>query len=221
MEDTGYELRFMKDVYAPNATCARPLRAMNRILYCHSGSFETLDGDRIGPDQAWYGAQAVIVRAGGDGAEIWRWELTTQDTASALELGAGIESRLDLVEPVTTIENAHRWLMRCDSVKFPPKGCAFTHTHQGPGIRVLREGKIRIDADQDSHHYGPGDAWFEAGPDPVFAQAAEQGCTCFVRVMILPSELKGKSSIRYVNDEDQDKPKSQRYKGYVDEFIEH
>jgi len=39
--------------------------------------------------------------------------------------------------------------------------------------------------------------------------------------MILPRELKGKSSIHYVNAEDREKLKSQRYKGYIDEFIEH
>ena len=38
--------------------------------------------------------------------------------------------------------------------------------------------------------------------------------------MILPAALKGKSSIRYVNPEDLDKPKSQQYTVFVDEFIE-
>jgi hypothetical protein len=38
--------------------------------------------------------------------------------------------------------------------------------------------------------------------------------------MILPASFKGKSSIAYVNPEDQAKPKSQVYKGYVDELIE-
>jgi hypothetical protein len=34
--------------------------------------------------------------------------------------------------------------------------------------------------------------------------------------MVLPARLKGLSSIAYVNPEDRDKPKSQRYKVYVD-----
>jgi hypothetical protein len=38
--------------------------------------------------------------------------------------------------------------------------------------------------------------------------------------MILPRELKGKSSIRYVKPEDADKPKLQIYRVFVDEFIE-
>ena len=30
------------------------------------------------------------------------------------------------------------WLVRCDRVDFPPGGIAYTHTHPGPGLRVLR-----------------------------------------------------------------------------------
>jgi hypothetical protein len=40
-----------------------------------------------------------------------------------------------------------------------------------------------------------------------------------MRVMVLPARLKGQSSIAYVNAEDRDKPKSQRYKMYVDATI--
>ena len=36
-------------------------------------------------------------------------------------------------------------LLRGDSVAFPPGGCAYLHRHQGPGIRCLLEGGIRID----------------------------------------------------------------------------
>jgi hypothetical protein len=67
-----------------------------------------------------------------------------------------------------------------------------------------------------STHYAPGDAWYEAGPDPVFAQAASDGPTRFVRVLILPCDLLGKSSIQYVNEADKTKPRSQEYKIFVD-----
>jgi len=49
----------------------------------------------------------------------------------------------------------------------------------------------------------------------VFAQAADRA-TRFIRVMILPRALLGKSSIAYVNEEDKARPKSQQYKIYVD-----
>jgi hypothetical protein len=51
----------------------------------------------------------------------------------------------------------------------------------------------------------------------VYAAASETDETAFVRCMVLPAELLGRSSIAYVRAEDRDKPKRQRYTGYVDE----
>jgi quercetin dioxygenase-like cupin family protein len=108
-------------------------------------------------------------------------------------------------------------LIRCDRVDFPPGGVAYLHTHQGPGVRVLLRGSIRIDTEGTSTEYGPFQAWFEPGPDPVFAAASETEPTAFVRCMLLPAPLRGQSSIRYVRDEDASKPKSQQYTVFVDE----
>jgi quercetin dioxygenase-like cupin family protein len=108
-------------------------------------------------------------------------------------------------------------LIRCDRVDFPPGGVAYLHTHQGPGIRVLLHGSIRIDTSGRSHHYGPLEAWFEPGPEPVFAAASESEPTAFVRCMVLPARLRGKSSISYVRAEDAEKPKPQTYTVFVDE----
>jgi quercetin dioxygenase-like cupin family protein len=110
-------------------------------------------------------------------------------------------------------------LIRLDTVSFPPGGVAYLHVHQGPGIRVLLEGEIRIDTDGQSHSYGPLEAWFESGPVPVFAAASESVPTAFVRCMVLPAELKGKRSLHYVRDEDADKPKLQEYRLFVDELL--
>lgn len=112
-------------------------------------------------------------------------------------------------------------LIRCDRVEFPPGGVAYLHTHQGPGIRVLLHGSIRIDTAGRSHRYGPLQAWFEPGPEPVFAAASETEPTVFVRCMVLPEHLRGKSSIRYARDEDAAKPKPQKYTVFVDERLEH
>jgi hypothetical protein len=110
--------------------------------------------------------------------------------------------------------------MRGDSVAFPPAGCAFKHNHQGPGIRCVIEGGIRIDTHGRSTSYGVGGAWYESGPDTVFAQGAADRPTRFIRVMILPRALIGQSSIHYVNEDDKAKPKSQSYKIYADAPIE-
>ncbi len=82
---------------------------------------------------------------------------------------------------------------------------------------MLLKGEIRIDTAGQSHVYGPLEAWFEAGPVPVFAAASESASTAFVRCMVLPAELLGKRSLRYVRDEDADKPKLQEYRIFVDE----
>ena len=107
-------------------------------------------------------------------------------------------------------------ILRGDSVGFPPGGCAYLHRHQGPGIRCLIEGGIRIDTHGRSTSYGPGGAWYESGPDAVFAQAAADRPSRFIRVMILPRELIGKSSIQYVNEDDKTKPRVQQYKIFAD-----
>ena len=112
-------------------------------------------------------------------------------------------------------------LIRCDRVDFPPGGVAYLHTHQGPGIRVLLHGSIRIDTAGTSNRYGPLEAWFEPGPEPVFAAASETEPTAFVRCMVLPGRLRGQSSIRYVRNEDAAKPKPQSYTVFVDEPLEH
>ena len=62
--------------------------------------------------------------------------------------------------------------MRCDRVDFEPGGIAYRHTHPGPGIRYLLFGAITIDSLGAEHTLGPGEAWFERGPDPVLATTA-------------------------------------------------
>jgi quercetin dioxygenase-like cupin family protein len=108
------------------------------------------------------------------------------------------------------------WLVRCDRVDFPPGGVAYLHTHPGPGIRVLLEGRIRIDSAGESHEYGPGEWWHESGPEPVFAAASEDEETAFVRVMLVPRELEGQRTIRYVDPADDEKPKLQRARIYFE-----
>ena len=94
--------------------------------------------------------------------------------------------------------------MRNDSVSFPPGRCAYLDTHKGPGIRCLIDVGIRFDAERHSKSFGTVDSWFEAGPDPVFAQAANERPSRFIGVMILPISYLGKSSITHVNQADLD-----------------
>jgi hypothetical protein len=111
------------------------------------------------------------------------------------------------------------WLMRCDRVDFPPGGVAYRHTHPGPGIRCLLQGSIRIEAEGGTRTYEPFEAWFESGPEPVFAAASEREPTAFVRVMLLPAEWEGKRTIRYVDPADAGKPKTQRPTVFLEERL--
>ncbi len=45
----------------------------------------------------------------------------------------------------------------------------------------------------------PGGAWFESGREPVLARASKDEATSFVRVAILPREIRGRTSIMYVD----------------------
>jgi hypothetical protein len=141
------------------------------------------------------------------GRHLLRYEFTDEprldsQISARLELGANGE-----------------YLVRCDRVELPPQGIAYLHTHRGPGIRCLIEGRFRVEAAglaQTVERYG---AWFENGSDPVEARAVSDGPAAFVRVMVLPRDLLGQKSIQYVRDADKDRPKPQRYQVFVDEPV--
>ncbi len=204
----AWELRLVEDTLRAGAALMLPADGMHRVCYVVHGSV-SVAGESFADDSAWHGRGAATLRAGVHGAALWRFELAP--TGSAVVPAEG-RTLTKLSTPIALPSPA---LLRADSVAFPAGGCAFLHTHQGPGIRCLLEGGIRIDTDGHSTSYAPGAAWFESGPEPVFAQAAARASR-FIRVMVLPAALLGKSSIAYVRDEDRAKPKSQSYKGYVD-----
>jgi hypothetical protein len=203
-------LRLYEDVLSNNGAASLP--ALPRMIFVSHGVLVIADRT-LHDDEVWSGEGAVTFRAGAEGATLWRWELVAGD-ADGMASGSGVASREKLSARLETLPKG-ALLLRGDSVAFPPGGCAYLHRHQGPGIRCLVEGGIRIDTHGRSTSYGPGGAWYESGPDPVFAQAADRP-TRFVRVMILPRTYLGKSSVEYLNEEDKAKPKSQQYKIYTD-----
>jgi hypothetical protein len=205
-------LRLYEDVFSDSAGDVE-LPALPRLIFVVHGSV-TMAAKALGDGEAWQGSDAVTIRPGAAGATCWRWTLDHGDTGHIMA-GPGIVSREKLSARLETLPKGEL-LLRGDSVAFPPGGCAYRHTHQGPGIRCLVEGGIRIDTHGHSISYGPGGAWYEAGPEPVFAQAAMDRPSRFIRVMVLPRELLGKSSIRYVDDADKDKPRLQQYKIFAD-----
>jgi len=212
------ELRLVEDVIAAGGQLSLPNDGVHRICYVVHGEIST-DDARFRDDHAVALGHAAELTAAACGATVWRYELAPEAVPTvALAPRDGI-TREKLHQRIAW-PIADGVLVRADSVSFPPGGCAYLHTHQGPGIRCLIDGGIRIDTMGHSASYGPGAAWFESGPDPVFAQAAGDRASRFIRVMVLPATLLGRSSIAYVNDEDREKPKSQVYKSFVDQLID-
>jgi hypothetical protein len=205
-------LRLYEDVLSSDAA-AVDLPALPRMIFVAHGSVAAADRT-LRDGEAFGGETAVTLKAGGEGATLWRWEFVSGDAGAGLLSGQGTVSHEKLAARLETLPQG-KLLLRGDSVAFPAGGCAYLHRHQGPGIRCLLEGGIRIDTHGRSTSYGPGGAWYESGPDPVFAQAADRP-TRFIRVMLLPAGYLGKSSVEYLREEDKAKPKVQQYKMFVD-----
>jgi hypothetical protein len=204
-------LRLCEDVLSNGG--AMELSALPRMIFVVHGSVAV--GDRILRDEETFGGDGIVLlKAGSTGAMLWRWEFITREADFGRSPpGQGMIFHEKLAEVLATIPDG-ALLLRGDSVAFPPGGCAYLHRHQGPGIRCLIEGGIRIDTHGRSTSYGPGGAWYETGPDGVDRP------TRFVRVMILPRAYLGKSSVEYLNEADKAKPKLQSYKIFVDMPIE-
>ena len=206
-------LALYEDILSNGAELALP--ALPRMIFIVHGGVTI--ADRAFTDgEAWHGEGAATLHAGSAGATCWRFELGSAVAADGATAGA--TSRPKLCARLDTLPPGDL-LLRGDSVGFPPGGYAYLHRHQGPGIRCLLEGGIRIDTHGRSTSYGPGGAWYESGPEPVFAQAAADRASRFVRVMILPRALIGKSSIQYLNPADKEKPRVQQYKIFADAAI--
>jgi hypothetical protein len=204
-------LRLYEDVLTNDAEASWP--ALPRMMFVVHGAVAIADRT-LRDEETFSGESAVTVKAASSGATLWRWELVAEAGPGGGNTARGVVSREKLAARLETVPKG-ALLLRGDSVAFPPGGCAYLHRHQGPGIRCVIDGGIRIDTHGRSTSYGPGGAWYETGPDGVFAQAADRP-TRFIRVMILPRAYLGKSSIEYLNEEDKAKPKSQTYKIYVD-----
>ena len=204
-------LRLYEDVLPNDVQASLP--ALPRMIFVVHGALAVAERT-LGGGEAFGGEEAVSLKAASSGATLWRWELAAAASGTGVISAPGAASREKLSAPLETLPQG-ALLLRGDSVAFPAGGCAYRHRHQGPGIRCLLEGGLRIDTHGRSTSYGPGGAWYESGPEPVFAQAADRPSR-FIRVMILPLAYLGKSSVEYLNAEDQAKPKAQQYKIFAD-----
>ena len=165
---------------------------------------------------AWHGTDEIVLMADAP-AVVLRFELLRgrADRCDA----RGNDSRR-LMEHAIDLDPARAWLMRCDRVDFAPGGVALPHGHKGGGIRCLLAGTLEVTVgDRPPRLMRPGDAWFESGREPVLAKASPETATAFVRVSILPREIRGQSSIVYVDPADAGRGRPRQYTVYVDEPV--
>jgi hypothetical protein len=218
-----YLLRLYEDTLpAPAAPIYLPLAA--RALYVVDGGVTVempSGGQHHAAGSAWVGQEPITLIAGDEGARLWRWELLAQGQVAdaGLRSAPGASSTCKLSAEIE-LDTAFDWLMRIDRVGFPPGGIAFTHVHQGPGIRCVLNGEITIETEGKTNVHKAGEPWLERGHFPVLAPTTEKSETEFIRCMLLPRQCKGRSSIRYVLAEDAGKPKRQRYHVFGERFIE-
>jgi len=92
----------------------------------------------------------------------------------------------------TTFEGPR--MFRADRVESNPGAQTPLHGHRGPGIRRLLMGRLHAFIGDDVDRIDAGDAWFETGKDWVIGKNIADGVSAFVRVMMLPVELKGGTS---------------------------
>ena len=214
-----FRLRIYHDHLTEGAGAA--LAAERRVIFCVSGAAALSAPGRsqtVVTDQAWFSDQAVTLRGEDEGARLWRWELV-QPGAAPGEIGQdGIKS-VKAGDYEIDIDTSVKRLMRLDRVSFPPGGEALTHVHAAPGVRCLLTGNLLLETSGKRYRIWPGDSWVEHGPDRVYAKASEREPSSFVRVMIVPEEYRGRSTITYVRPEDKDRPKSQNYTRYLEEPI--
>lgn len=210
-----YTLRLCED-RLPAAGRLR-LPALNRVLYARRSAISVASGAgdaRVVEGQAWHGAGACEVAAGDAGAAVLRYELI-RGTAPA-----GGDAKVLLEHPIDLDPRAE-YLIRADRVDFAPGGVALPHRHRGGGIRCLIAGALEVTVgDAPARRVTPGGAWFESGREPVLAVASKAEDTSFIRVAILPREIRGRTSIMYVNPADAERGRPRTYTVFVDEPID-
>ncbi|HEX9820472.1 MAG TPA: hypothetical protein VGD07_12800 [Methylomirabilota bacterium] len=210
---TARALRLFRDRLVPGER--RTLPPANRVLYAQAGGAAVSQAGAttgLTAGAAWHGPGACELAAGDGGATLLRWELVPCDTTADGEL---------VLEQVMDLSAAGAWLMRCDRVDFDPGGVALPHRHRGGGIRCLVAGGLEVTVgDAPPRSVRPGGAWFESGREPVLARASATESTSFIRVSILPAEIRGQSSIVYVDPADAARGKPRRYTVWVDAPIE-
>jgi len=139
-------LRLYEDVLSSAENVVFTLPPLPRFIFVVHGS-ATIEGKMVAAGEGWQGEGTVTVKPTAQGVTCWRWEFATGNRGSTTANAPGMSTHEKLTAFLETLPKGDL-LMRADNVGFPPGGCAYLHRHQGPGIRCLIEGGIRIGGDE-------------------------------------------------------------------------
>ncbi len=190
-------LSLVKTVLQPGALLT--LGPAPRAIWLEQGEV-VANGEILASRIGWFANDAVTFQASAKGeAVVLRFEVTSEPV-NADELAL-------MVEAVEFDPNDS--VLRLDTVTFPPGAIAYRHTHAGPGIRYLFEGRLEIATDHGLEEMTVGTPWFEPSNSPVKATAQNEGTTAFVRAMIVPKAFEGVSTFKLCDAADAEKPRRQ------------
>jgi quercetin dioxygenase-like cupin family protein len=189
-----------------------------RVLFVRAGALRVV-GAQAGEEGAPISQDAAIFAAGASGIQSYRETLTVLVFELTRQPPPPARGRLLLEHPLA-LDPEGAWLIRCDRVDFARGGVAPAHGHKGGGIRCLLRGSLRVTVGGGpARLMRPGDTWFESGREPVVAEASATEDTSFVRCAVLPAEIRGQSSIVYLDPGQTARSRPRTYTIYVDEPI--
>jgi len=188
-----FQLRFFRDHAAPDLTAVGDRPAPHTVSYVFEGS-ANVAGTELKQGQATYFNDHNVVRAGVQGAVIWRWELVDRSAPLTPLKGDGVTSQLLMARDVKMFElvPTSRWLFRLDTI-VGFQGTTGVHSHPGSGIRCLVSGHLRAESEkgESSDNRQPGTVWYEEGAYPLVSTVDPGIKTTFLRGMVLPPEYFG------------------------------
>lgn len=213
--DTAKRLRI--SVYDVDLAVATELSGeAARFVYVRDGAAVLRDeaGEHaLGADEgAFAGAAASLAGKG----TAWLYEIGGAAHPPAEGQGLSL-----VLSQAFSPDFAAPFLMRADRVESSAGAATPRHGHRGPGIRRLAKGRILAEIGENWARIEAGAAWFESGHEPVIGRNVSGGDNFFVRVMLLPAELKGgKSSFVAADAEEAAKPRSATYRLFGERMLE-
>lgn len=185
-----YALNKWADKLEPHASNVPAILAQHSCIYVAQGS-ATINGESVGAESGIYVEDALEVRAGSDGAVLWRWGIMPDGCGIGLLHGEGVASVLRMSRRVKMFEMVptSKWLFRVDCI-LGFEGSTGLHSHPGSGIRSMLSGHLRTESEkgEDTDNTKFGDVWYEEGSYPLVSTSENGAKTTFLRGMILPPE---------------------------------